>query len=71
VSKIKIKIKINGNEVEIENNSTVQNLLDIRKVTGTMFVVEKNLEIIPKDQYNQVLVKENDNYEVVGFFGGG
>ncbi|MFA6989801.1 MAG: sulfur carrier protein ThiS [Candidatus Gastranaerophilaceae bacterium] len=66
----KIKLKINGNVLEMEENSTIQNLLDSRKIIGTMFVVERNLEIVPKDQYHQI-IKDNDNYEIVGFFGGG
>jgi len=67
----KIKIKINGIEVEVEENLTVKDLLEEREVTGKMFVVERNLEIIPKDQYRQSIVKENDSFEVVGLFGGG
>ena len=66
-----IKVKINGKEVEINENSTVQSMLEQRNVTGTMFVVEKNLEIIQKEQYHNILVNENDNFEIVGFFGGG
>lgn len=67
----KIQVKINGKEVEIEENSTVQGLLEQRNVTGSMFVVERNLEIIQKDQYRNVMVKEDDSFEIVGFFGGG
>lgn len=66
-----IKITINGNEIEIFENTTIKQLLDFRNVTGTMFVVEKNLEIVPKDQYDKIIVQENDKYEIVGFFGGG
>lgn len=66
----KILVKINGKDVEIDENSSVQGLLEQRNVVG-MFVVEKNLEIIPKENYGQVPVKENDSFEIVGFFGGG
>ena len=66
----KIKIKINGNEIELENVSTIMEMLEARKVTGDMFVVEKNLEIIPKDKYD-TKIENNDVIEIVGFFGGG
>lgn len=65
-----INIKINGNDIELENVSTIQELLLARNVTGAMFVVEKNLEIIPKDKYD-TKIENNDIIEIVGFFGGG
>lgn len=68
---IKINVKINGKDVELENCSTVQDLINERNITGTMFVVEKNLEIVPKENYTQTKVEENDIFEIVGFFGGG
>lgn len=66
----KIKVTINGNEQELEDSATIQDLLNIRQVTGTMFVVERNLEIVPKDKYDTI-IQNNDSFEVVGFFGGG
>ena len=66
----KIVVKINGNEQELEESSSIQDLLNIRNVTGSMFVVERNLEIIPKDKYD-TKVNDGDVFEVVGFFGGG
>lgn len=67
----KIKVKINGKEVEINENSTIQGVVEQREITGTMFVIEKNLQIIPKDKYNEIVVNPNDSLEIVGFFGGG
>lgn len=65
-----IKITFNGNELEIPKESTIDDLLNIRQVSGKMFVVEKNFEIIQKENYGQK-IEENDNIEIVGFFGGG
>ena len=67
----KINVIINGKDIELEHSSTVADMVTERKVTGTMFVVEKNLEIIPKEKYSETIVKENDKIEIVGFFGGG
>lgn len=66
----KINIKINGKDIELEGGSTVSQMLEVRKVTGEMFVVEKNMQIIPKDKYNTI-IENNDTIEIVGFFGGG
>lgn len=67
----KICIKINGNDIELQNSSTVAEMLQEREVTGTMFVVEKNLQIVPKGNYQTEGVQTGDSFEIVGFFGGG
>jgi len=67
----RINVKINGKNIGLENSSTIAEMLQERKVTGTMFVVEKNLEIVPKEKYAETSVQENDCFEIVGFFGGG
>lgn len=67
----KFTVKINGNDIELENVSTVSQMLEQRNVSGTMFVVEKNMEIVCKEDYNHSPVIEGDSFEIVGFFGGG
>lgn len=66
----KFKVVINGKDIELENTSTVEDLVTERSITG-MFVIEKNKEIIQKEDYTKTPVKENDVLEIVGFFGGG
>lgn len=67
----KIKVIINGKNIELKNSSTVAQMLLEREITGSMFVVEKNLEIVSKEDYEKTKVGENDSFEIVGFFGGG
>ena len=67
----KIQITVNGHEVEIEENSTIADFIKERNVTGKMFAVEKNMEIINKDRYETENIKSGDIIEIVGFFGGG
>jgi len=66
-----ITIKLNGQEKQISSKTTIQELLDEMDVKNSMFVVEKNLEILPKEQYVSSEISEGDNIEIVGFFGGG
>lgn len=66
-----IKIEVNGNEVEIKESSTIQDFIEQRKVTGTMFVIEKNLQIVQKHNYSTEKIINGDKIEIVGFFGGG
>jgi thiamine biosynthesis protein ThiS len=65
------KITINGKEKEISANSTVADMLNELEVTGSMFVVEKNLKIVNKEDYSTTQVQDGDVIELVGFFGGG
>lgn len=67
----KIQITVNGHEVDIEENSTIADFIKERNVTGKMFAVEKNMEIINKDRYETENIKSGDIIEIVGFFGGG
>jgi thiamine biosynthesis protein ThiS len=66
----KITVTINGKKIELENISTVQEMLNARKVTGKMFAVERNKTILQKQEYD-VKIQDGDIFEIVGFFGGG
>lgn len=67
----KINVTINGKNLELTNSLTVEQMLVEREVSGTMFVVEKNLQIVAKENYSDTPVEEGDVFEIVGFFGGG
>lgn len=66
-----MNVKINGKDIELQNSSTIAQMLEEREVSGKMFVVEQNLKIIQKEEYQTTQIKENDIIEIVGFFGGG
>ena len=66
-----MKVTVNGKETEVPKNSTIKGILDLMNIKGNMLVVEKNLEIIDKNNYESSLLRENDSLEIVGFFGGG
>ncbi len=63
-----MKITVNGKEVEIRGK-TVADFVVERNVTGKMFVIEKNGQII-HDHAAETLA-EGDVIELVGFVGGG
>lgn len=66
-----MKITVNGKEVELKNSRTVADFIIERNIAGKMFVIEKNLEIIQKENYSTAEIKEGDIIEIVGFVGGG
>ncbi len=63
-------VKINGEEKEIAGRNLLEYLSEAGFETERV-VVEKNLEIIPKDQFGQVVIQDEDVIEVVRFVGGG
>ncbi len=66
-----MKICVNGEFKEIQPPMTVAELLDSLNIEPGCVAVERNLEILPKEQYSKVQVAEGDELEVVRFVGGG
>ncbi len=63
-------VKINGEEKEIAD----KNLLEYLKEAGfepERVVVERNLDIIPKDEFGNTIIQDEDVIEVLRFVGGG
>lgn len=63
-------VKINGEEKEIAG----KNLLEYLKEVGfepERVVVERNLDIIPKDELGNTIIQDEDVIEVLRFVGGG
>lgn len=64
-------MKYNGKEVEIADNTPLGSFLKEKGYEYPKIAVEINLEIIPKADYDKVLLKNTDCLEVVCFMGGG
>ena len=62
---------INGKKYEFTENSTIYEILKKLNVNKERVVVEVNLNIIHKEEYDSFIVKENDSLEVLSFVGGG
>ncbi len=63
-------VKINGEEKEIAG----KNLLEYLKEAGfepERVVVERNLDIISKDELGNTIIQDEDVIEVLRFVGGG
>ena len=63
-------VKLNGEEKELAG----ENLLEYLKEAGfkpEQVVVERNLEIVPKEQMGCVTIQDEDVIEVLRFVGGG
>ena len=63
-------VKVNGVQLNIDGKTIAEYIkttqYDIRRIA-----VERNGYIVPKSEYDKVVLKEGDSLEVVGFVGGG
>jgi len=66
-----IKILINGKKESIDGESTISQLLNIRNIRKEVVTIELNDNIIPKESYDHIVVKEGDRIEFVYYMGGG
>jgi sulfur carrier protein len=64
-------IHINGQPREIAAGSTVAALLGELGVTQPHVAVELNLEVVPRAQHPETLLRDGDRVEVVTLVGGG
>jgi len=65
-----MKIILNSKPIEIDE-ITVDKLLQTYDILNDQVVVEINREIVHREDYLNIILKENDAVEVVRFVGGG
>jgi thiamine biosynthesis protein ThiS len=66
-----MKIKINGEDREIAEGLNLGGLLESLQIRPGRVVVERNREIVPRDSFGSMLLREGDVVEIVHFVGGG
>ena len=64
-------IKINGKEETVGASVNLRELILDKELVPDHIVIEYNLRIVPKDEWPNIKLKENDNIEIVSFVGGG
>jgi len=68
---IAMRVKINGEDREIDDGLTLTALLESLQIRPGRVVVERNRDIVPRDNYNATLINDGDILEIVHFVGGG
>lgn len=67
-----MNILINGNAKVFDvSEMTVASLVVALDLTGKRLAIERNGEIVPRSQFANVLLRDNDQLEIVGAVGGG
>lgn len=65
-------IKLNGEQVDLNQEiKTIKHLLAFYKLEDRLVIVEHNREIVLKDQYENTIISNGDEIELVHFVGGG
>jgi thiamine biosynthesis protein ThiS len=66
-----MQVTVNGVRQEVPPKTTVSQLLTELKLLPERVVVEINLTVVDREQYNRFSLKEEDQIEIIGFVGGG
>lgn len=64
-------VTLNGESREVPEGLSVAALLAHMSVKAERVAVERNLEILPRSEWDSTRVEAGDRYEVVHFVGGG
>ena len=66
-----MKIIFNGQALDLAENSSLQSLIESQNLIGKRLAAEVNLEIIPKTEHANYILKNGDKVEIVHAIGGG
>jgi len=66
-----MQIEVNGTSREVDGGTTVAALLDELEVAQPHVAVELNLEVVPRAQHAETVLRDGDRLEVVTLVGGG
>lgn len=66
-----MRIKINGKEETVKTALDLNKLVLNKGLIPDHIVVEYNYNIIGKEKWGTVTLKDNDNIEIISFVGGG
>ena len=64
-------VTINGERREVPDGIAVAALLEHLGMPRERVAIERNLNILPRAEWNETAVQPGDNFEIVHFVGGG
>ena len=66
-----VNITLNGDPLDVPGPVSVAALLETLAIDARRVAVEHNLVILKRAVFDQTIVREGDNVEIVNFVGGG
>ncbi len=68
---MEINVTVNGEKQHIAGGTSVSSFLSMINISPQRVAIEYNMEILDKNQFDLVLLKEGDRLEIITFVGGG
>jgi sulfur carrier protein len=66
-----VKVTINGEPREIPSGLNIPALIEHLKLRADRVAIERNLDVLPRHQWQSTQVAEGDRFEIVQLVGGG
>lgn len=66
-----MNIKINGRDETVSEKVNISALLAFKGIYASRVVVEHNFRILHRQEWLDIVLKENDIIEIISFMGGG
>ena len=68
---LRMKIILNGRDYELPPKTTIAQLIELREIKTPAYAVERNQEVVFRNQHAATTLEENDKVEIVVAVGGG
>ncbi len=66
-----MQIQVNGEMLQVQDSLTLTGLVEQLELVGKRIAIELNLEIIPRSEHAETVLKDADRVEIVHAIGGG
>ena len=67
-----MNLVINGQDYhDLPDGMTIAALIAHLELPGKKIAVERNLDVVPKSTFGEVVLKDGDRLEIIHFIGGG
>ncbi len=66
-----VEVWINGGSVTLEDNTSVDSLIDSLGLSDRKIAIEINHQIVSRSRYDSITLKHKDKIEIVTAVGGG
>lgn len=64
-------MKVNGEQIQLTKATTLEEFLKEQGYNIQRIAVERNDEIVPRENFSEVILNDSDIIEVAHFMGGG